>query len=60
MHEQLTAPSGPGRPLGTEMSKAFEALARFASTMGRDQVGYPVIAAQAAAGGGHARPEQRR
>lgn len=50
MHEQLTAPSGPGRPLGARTSMAFGQLLETAETMGRDRVEYPRVAAQAAAG----------
>jgi CHAT domain len=50
MLEQLTAPSGPGRPLGPETSTAFDGLASSAAAMRPDQMGSPVVAAQAAAG----------
>ena len=50
MQEQLTAPSGPGRPLGASTSVALGQLLETAQTMGRDRVEYPVVAAQAAAG----------
>jgi hypothetical protein len=50
MHEQLTAPSGPGRPLGPRTSLALGRLLDTAETMGRDRVEYPTVAAQAAAG----------
>jgi hypothetical protein len=50
MREQLTAPSGPGRPLGAMTSDAFEQLLATTETMGRDRIEYPIIASQAAAG----------
>jgi hypothetical protein len=50
MREQLTAPSGPGRPLGAMTSAAFGQLLASAETMGRDRIEYPIVAAQAAAG----------
>ena len=50
MRDQLTAPSGPGWPLGAMTSTALEQLLETAQTMGRDRVEYPIIASQAAAG----------
>jgi hypothetical protein len=50
MYDQLTVPSGPGRPLGAGMSTAFSQLLETSETLERDRVEYPVIAAQAAAG----------
>jgi hypothetical protein len=50
MREQLTEPSGPGRPLGAMTSDALEQLLQTAQAMERDRVEYPIIAAQAASG----------
>lgn len=50
MREQLVTPSGPGRPLGPAMSRAFGNLDAAAQTMGQSRAEYPVVAAQAAAG----------
>ena len=50
LRDQLTAPSGPGRPLGAMTSAALEQLLETAESMGRNRLEYPVIASQAAAG----------
>jgi CHAT domain len=50
MRGELTAPSGPRRPLGAMTSDALEQLLQTAETMGRDRIEYPIIAAQAASG----------
>jgi CHAT domain len=50
MHEQLIAPSGPGRPLGAKTDTAFTQLLETAAAMGPDRTDFPTVAVQAASG----------
>lgn len=50
LREQLTTPSGPGKPLGPDTDEAFDRLLDAARQAGRYHAEYPVLVMQAAAG----------